>query len=65
MARPSVSVPDELLEDFDEAIWQRKLVGDLDRDANRSTVMRELMQEFVEETEGFEGNSKAAAATAD
>ncbi len=65
MARPSISVPDELLEDFDDAIWDRKVEGELDRDADRSQVIRQLMRKYVEETEEMKGNPKAEAMTAD
>jgi metal-responsive CopG/Arc/MetJ family transcriptional regulator len=65
MARPSISVPDELLDEFDDAIWDRKVIGELDRDADRSQVIRELMREYVEETEEMKGNRKAEPMAAD
>lgn len=44
MARPSISVPDELLNEFDDLLWEAKRNGDLDRDVDRSEVVRELMR---------------------
>lgn len=55
MARPSFTIPDDLLEDFDRAIIKRKANDELPMDANRSQLVREFMEEFVEETE--KGNS--------
>ena len=59
MAHPSISIPDELLEDFDRAVASKKAQGELDMDANRSSVVRELMKEFAEEELG-EGNSNTS-----
>ncbi|WP_323190435.1 hypothetical protein [Halostella sp. PRR32] len=53
------------MEDFDDAIWDRKVEGELDRDADRSQVIRQLMRKYVEETEEMKGNPKAEAMTAD
>ena len=49
MAKPSMSVPDELLEDFDEVCWQLEVAGELERGTSRSAVLQHLMQEFVDE----------------
>ena len=49
MAKPSVSMPDELLEDFDEAVWRAKTEGEVPRDLDRSAVLRRLMADFIEE----------------
>jgi metal-responsive CopG/Arc/MetJ family transcriptional regulator len=49
MARPSISVPEELLEDFDDVVWHLEMNGDLPRDVTRSAVMQQLMQEFVDD----------------
>jgi len=62
MAHPSISIPDELLEDFDRAIAIKKAQGDLDMDASRSSVVREFIEEFVEELD--EGNSNTTPAVA-
>lgn len=48
MARPSVSVPDDLLEDFDDKIWELKVEEEVKRDTTRSDVMQELMRQWVE-----------------
>lgn len=61
MARPSISVDDELLEEFDRAINRRKAIEKLPQDADRSSVMRMLMREFVQETDEMWGNSTPAA----
>lgn len=49
MARPSFTVPDDLLEDFDDVIWELQRRGELDRDDSRSSVVRELMEDWIEE----------------
>lgn len=49
MARPSVSVPDEVLDKFDDTVNQMKANQELARDATRSQVIRMLMEEFIEE----------------
>ncbi|QLK25382.1 ribbon-helix-helix domain-containing protein [Natrinema zhouii] len=63
MANTGITVPDELLEDFDDKVFELKAEGEIDRDASRSEVIRTLMEEWVE------GNSKsdstATMATAD
>ncbi|MFB6237552.1 MAG: CopG family ribbon-helix-helix protein [Halopenitus sp.] len=48
MANPSISVPDELLDEFDDEIINRKADGDLPRDASRSQVIAKLMEGYVE-----------------
>jgi metal-responsive CopG/Arc/MetJ family transcriptional regulator len=49
MAHPSFTIPDELLDDFDDVIWELQRRGELDRDASRSSIVRELMHEWIEE----------------
>lgn len=44
MANPSISVSDELLNEFDDAIWEAKRSGQLERSVSRSDVIRELMR---------------------
>ena len=53
MAKPSISIPDELLEEFDKEIARRKADDELPTTANRSKVIRELMNGWVE------GNSRS------
>lgn len=48
MARPTISMPDELLEEFDDKIDQKKLNEEFDLDTNRSEVFRELARQWVE-----------------
>jgi metal-responsive CopG/Arc/MetJ family transcriptional regulator len=55
MARPSFTVPDELLDDFDRAIASKSARGELPPKANRSKVIRQLMLEYAREELG-EGN---------
>lgn len=62
MAKPSISVPDELLEEFDQAITRQKALGDIPQDSDRSSVVRMLMREFVDETDEKWGNSLAKSA---
>ena len=73
MANPSISIPDDLLEDFDRIIDVKEMLGELESD-NRSPVIQDLMREYVEENEEYlkryeqfiegaeEGNGKTAAA---
>lgn len=42
-------MPDELVDDLDDKIWEMKTEGKLNRDANRSEVVRRLIREWVEE----------------
>ena len=64
MAHPSFTIPDELLEEFDDTIWELQVEGELDRDANRSQIVRELMREWINEHQEVleEGNPKTTAA---
>jgi len=48
MANPSISIPNDLLDDFDDTIWELKKEGELSRNASRSEVIQMLMQEWVE-----------------
>jgi len=49
VARPSISVSDELLEEFDDKLFEMKAAGKLDRDVSRSELIARLMSEWVEE----------------
>jgi len=60
MANPSFSIPDEKLNEFDDVIWEKKQEGELPRDASRSDVIRDLIEEYVE---GNGNSSKAAEMT--
>lgn len=48
MAKPSVSIPDELLDDFDDEIMRRKLNDELPRKTTRSDVVRLLMEAWIQ-----------------
>lgn len=48
METVSVYADDDLVEEFDEKVWELKTEGKIDRDASRSEVIRDLMQEWVE-----------------
>lgn len=60
MARPTFSLPDEELDRLDEAIFHKKIAGDIPRDTSRSEVLRHLVIEWVDEQEKKyeEGNGK-------
>ncbi|MBO4249474.1 hypothetical protein IL252_16830 [Halomicrobium sp. IBSBa] len=49
MARPSISVSDELLDEFDDKLIEMKAAGKLGRDVSRSELIARLMSEWVEE----------------
>lgn len=49
MVNTGFTVDEELLDDFDEVIWQKEVRGDLPRDTPRSRVLAHLMQQFVDE----------------
>ena len=49
MAHPSFSIPDELLEDFDDVIWELQRRGELSRDDSRSSIVRDLMEDWIAE----------------
>jgi metal-responsive CopG/Arc/MetJ family transcriptional regulator len=49
MVNTGVTVPKELLDDFDEVVWQLEVEGELPRDVSRSQVIQYLMQDFVDE----------------
>jgi len=48
MAKPSLSIPDELLEEFDEEIDEKRRSGEFELDTSRSEVVRELMRQWLE-----------------
>ena len=49
MVNTGITVPEELLEDFDDVVWALEVEGELPRDTSRSAVIQDLMQEFVDE----------------
>lgn len=49
MPRPSISISEELLEDFDEKLFEMKVDGKIERDTSRSEMIARLMNEWVEE----------------
>lgn len=60
MAKPSISMPDELLESFDKTMHEAKRSGKLDMDKRRSQLVRELMSEWIEENrEAEKGNCQS------
>jgi len=48
MANPSISVPDDLLEEFDQTVIEKQAAGELPTSANRSQVIQQLMRGYVE-----------------
>lgn len=63
MANPSVSIPDEVLEDFDEVVRQKKLAEEIPMDTSRSEVITQLIEEYLEGNRST--SPKTAAARAD
>jgi metal-responsive CopG/Arc/MetJ family transcriptional regulator len=60
----SIRLDEELLEEFDDTIWYLEMQGDLPRRTSRSDIVRELIEEWLEENkpEDMEGNSKTEVA---
>lgn len=52
MANPSVSIPDEMLEDFDKIIKVKEMYGELET-TNRSPVLQELIADYIESNEEY------------
>lgn len=48
MANPSFQIDDEKLQKLDDIIWEKKQAGELPRDASRSDVLREIVDEYIE-----------------
>lgn len=60
MAKPSVSMPDELLESFDKTMMALKLQDEMDQKTKRSELIRQLMEEWIEENRvAAEGNFRS------
>lgn len=49
MVSPSFSMPEELLQSPDDTINDLKREGEIDMDARRSAVVREIIEAWVEE----------------
>ena len=49
MVNTGFTIDEDLLDDFDEVIWQKEVNGDLPRDTPRSRVLQHLVQEYVDE----------------
>ena len=67
MASPSVSIDDDLLEDFDDIIAIMQLQGHLPRNMSRSKIIEDLIADWVDEHDDyldqFEGNGNRATTT--
>jgi hypothetical protein len=65
MATPTFSIDDEDLDELDELIFEKKVEGDLPRDATRSEVLRELALNWIESEGGdVRGNTNAGSMSA-
>jgi len=65
MAKPSVSIPDELLEEFDDRIDEMRRSGKFDLDTSRSEVVQELVRQWLEGNSTLtldDSNQRTAAA---
>ena len=49
MVNTGITVPKDLLDDFDDVVWELQHEGEIPRDASRSQVIQELMQQYVNE----------------
>jgi|GEM_PF-5801421 len=58
-ARVTVRVEQSKLDRLDDLIWENKVEGNLDREATRSDLLRDQIDELLEE---LEGNSTPATA---
>lgn len=61
MANPSFQIDEELLEEFDQIILQKRAAGDLPQDYSRSDVLRDLVGEYVEGNRDISPTTKAKA----
>lgn len=48
MAKPSIYIPDELYEEFDERVTEMRLSQEIDIDTSRSQVIQQLIQQWLE-----------------
>lgn len=51
MARTSISVPEEVIEKFDDVLWDYQTEKVLPREPMRSAVITQLMVDFIENHE--------------
>jgi len=65
MAKPSVSIPDELLDEFDDKIDEKRRSGEMDLDTTRSEVVQELMREWLEGNLNLTSKNSKPKPTAD
>ena len=67
MVNTGFTIDEDLLDDFDEVIWQKEVNGDLPRDTPRSKVLQHLVQEYVDENrellDGTESGKRTPANT--
>ena len=71
MANPSISVPDELLDDFDDILKAKAARGELKSD-RRSPIINEWIRDYVDENQDLleewrafaEGNPSSGLAAA-
>ena len=65
MPNPSVSMDQELLDEFDEKIKRLKLQEEIDIDTSRSQVMQELVRQWVEGNSTLTSSDSRTTAKAD
>jgi len=58
----SIYFPDELVDEFDDVISEKKAMDDLDNKVSRSEVIRMLMREYVKEHRESEPDFRTLAA---
>lgn len=44
-----ITISKELLDDFDDVIWELQREGELGRDTSRSEMVQQLMQNYVDD----------------
>ena len=62
MANTGITVPEELLDGFDDVILEKKVAGELDRDTSRSEVIQDLMADWIENHDSEENRPTARTA---
>ncbi|WP_435065917.1 hypothetical protein [Halobaculum sp. EA56] len=60
--RVTVRMDESTVNRLDDLIWENKIEGTLDREVSRSDLLREKVDELIDE---LEGNSSTMMATAD
>ncbi|MCD2204386.1 hypothetical protein [Halobacterium sp. KA-6] len=61
MANPSFSIDDEVLDDLDDVIWEKKVAGELDKNTSRSEVVQGLIEDYIEGNGNSSTGTKATA----